>query len=597
MGANTDRTSEYLNYRSTLFSRVLDGIISPSSFKVLKANGKERRYSIYNIEYLSNLPENAVIGDLAILSTCGRVSGYFYNSNEVWEPDTGCRAMQGSRLVHFPDKEWKRFILHGEPEYLHWEFEDKARLKIKKSTLSNNESTTRSNSVMRLKHHSSHSTKARTPSPLATTESTATEFHQNTFSPTTYDPSASLITKNSITVHRFSSSQSPPLPISNTTSSESNTGATKLICNTIAHFKEIFSDSLDIFEKCAGPLIRLLNKGNSDSIPIVPPGNAKKDGLLLDCHISMASLFEDLIKNKDEDLLKIEDSFRVSGNKTASDLIAAMCTHSKGVHGSQFPVILGAHNVPPHPKGTKGVEILLPYHLRNSAVCSPISNGFQDNTSVLTSDGYITDPHWDFFGIPQLVLHSGGTKLWLIWLPTPENLRKAADTFFSIEKAIDFTIANALEELNNLEIRICTQQDEWFILPPCAVHAVITVEASGHKNKLFVDYGYFDTWDQAYSLIVEALVSAHKQEKDSSKKDAIIEEILVSRKAFHHWESLLKQKNDHPSASMTQARLSEIKEETKFQLKSLGYGTDSSRKRSSPSEGVHTRKRVKRLRK
>jgi hypothetical protein len=449
--------------------------------------------------------------------------------------------MQGMRLVHFPDKEWKRFILHGENEYLHWEFEEKIRGRIRSNLPRKKEPVTEIHS----KHRSSHLLKSETPS--------------------TFPPSSTM----------------------------SRTGASSLISNSIDHFKEIFSGSSDIFEKCAGPLIRFLENGNTDSIPVVPPGNTIDDGLVSDCNITMASLFEDLIKNKDEDSLKIEDSFRNSGSKTAADLISAMCSHSKGIHGSQFPVILGAHNIPPHSKGTKGIQIHLPHHLRNSGVCTPIPNGFPDNTSVLTSDGFITEPHWDYFGIPQLVLHSGGTKLWLIWQPTPENLKKGAEMFFSIEKSIDFTIYNALEQLDSLEIRICTHQNEWFILPPCAIHAVITVESSGHKNKLFVDYSYFDKWDEAYSLILKALVSAHKREKDASKKAKLIEEILVSQNAFDHWESLLKRKHDHPSASMTRIRLDKIREETTVKLKSLGYDA-SSRKHSFV--GARNRKSVKRRR-
>jgi hypothetical protein len=488
---------------------------------------------------------------LAILLSDGRYSGYFYNTNEDWTPDTGRRVMQGKRLIHFPDQEWKRWILHGDPETLHWEFDDTARENEKKRNLSEIDSSLQS------------------------------------YSPT---DDKSLLRRGSS--RAYSSKASTPYP---TLPTKSN--ATGLLSEIISHFRKVFNDSPETFEKCAGPLIRILEKSDTNPINVVQPGNAKEDGLLPDRHITMVLLYNDLIKNQDEGSLQIQDSFRVSGNKSTAELVTCMSSDSKGIHGSRSPVILGAHNIPAHPLGTKGIKILPPNHLQSSGVCSPVPNGFTDDTAVMTSPGFITEPHWDFFGIPQFVIHGGGTKLWLIWPPTPANLTKASESFFSVEKSIDFTITKALEELSGLEIRLCTQEDDWFILAPCAIHAVVTVKSSGHKNKLFVDYGSFDEWDRAYSLISNSLKAEYDKVYESSRKTAIIEEILESRKAFRHWESLLKQKVDHPSASKTRTRLNEIKKEVEVRLKSLGYVQGSSRKRrSSPSPETgqnRTKKRVK----
>jgi hypothetical protein len=515
------------------------------------------------VQSLSHLPRKAEIGDLAILSSGEAVSGYFLNAYEIWEPDTGYRVLQKKPLVHFPAKEWQRWILHGDHDALHWEFDDTARGKIKKDTSSTGESASKSQLDRNIKDSGrvpSHSSKANTPSP--TTPSILSLFTPSPAPPATNKPNAA-----------------------------------ELLSDIILYFSGIFSDSPETFGKCAGPLIQLVQRDNGNAIPIARLGDAKEDGLLPGRLITMSSLYNDLMRNEDELSLNIQDSFRVTGNKTTGDLLTAMSSDSKGLRGSRFPVILGAHNVPAHPRGTKDIKILPPSFLQNSGVSSPVPNGFTDNTAVLTSHGFLTEPHWDFYGIPQIVVHGGGAKLWLVWPPTPENLKKASEFLFSVEKLIDFTITRALEELNDLEIRFCTQQDEYFILPPCAIHAVITVKASGHKNKLFVDYGYFDVWDQGYSLIIESLKLEHQQVHDCSRKDAIIEEILESRKAFLHWESLLKQKYDHPSASKTRARLNEIKEETEVHLKSLGY-VFSSRKRRSPSPVIgQNRKRAKKGRK
>jgi hypothetical protein len=502
------------------------------------------------------LPKRAEIGDLAILASEGHFSGHFYNSDGKWKPDTGNRVLQKKRLVHFPDEEWDRWILHGDPDSLHWEFDDTARENTRKRNNISDGAESKSRCSTELGRRPSHSSKFSTTSSLTP----------------------------------------PPTPTPPITD-ESNVN--KLISRVIAYFHDIFSDSPETLEKLTGPLNLLLNKANTNVITVVLVGNAKEDGLLPGRHITMSNLYDDLMKTDDEQSLNIQDSFRVTGNKTIGELLTAMSSDSKGLHGSRFPVILGAHNVPAHSKGTKDIKILPPNYLQDSGVSSPVRDGFTDNTSVLTSNGFITEPHWDFYGIPQIVVHAGGEKLWLTWPPTPENLKKAAGFFFSVEKSIDFTITMALEELNGLEIRFCTQRDEWFILAPCAIHAVITVKASGHKNKLFVDYGSFDLWDQAYSLITESLELEYHQVNDSSRKDAIIDEILESRKAFSHWESLLKQKYYHPSTSETRVRLNEIKKENESRLRNLGYILSSSRKRRSPSpeKGQTSGKHAKKSRK
>jgi hypothetical protein len=489
-------------------------------------NRKTRPYSIYHVKSLAELPSQAGIGDLAILSSAEKVEGYFYDGN--WLPDTGYRVNQGRKLTHFPDSEWERWILHGDSDSLRWEHDDTIRYEGKKCV------------GMEKQGHF------------------GTEVKKS---------------------ERRSSRIDIPYSFTPSSMSPLEENATKLLSRIVTHLGSIFANSPETFIKCAGPLKQLLEKGNSASIPIVEPGNAKNDGLLPDHHITMTSLFEDLMQNNDVSSLEIQDSFRLSGNKSVAQLMTAMSSDSKGLLGSSTPVVLGALNVPAHPGGSKSIEILLPFYLRNSGVCTHVPNGFTDNTAVLTSPGFISEPHWDYFAIPQKVIHAGGIKLWLIWPPTSENLKKGSENLLSPENSIDFTISKALEELNDLEIRLCTKQDDWFILAPCAIHAVITVTASAHKNKLFVDYGSFNIFDEAYSLITETLVL--ESQKDHTRREAIIEEILESRKAFLHWESLLEQNSHHPSAPKTRERLNEIKKETQVRLKRLGY-TPSKKRCSYP---------------
>jgi hypothetical protein len=529
-----------------LFDVFLGNLVSPKvELKVLTSrkgknkNKKTRLYRIYRIKSLTELPSQAEIGDLAILLSAEQVEGFFYDGN--WVPDTGYRVNQGRKLTHFPDPEWERWILHGDSDSLRWEHDDTVRYEGKKAVEMEKRGRTE---VKRSERGSSRSSRPDIP-------------------------------------YSFTPSPTPPL----------KENATELLSRIVKHLGSIFANSPKTFIKCAGPLKQLLKNGNSATIPIIEPGNAKTDGLLPGQHITMTSLYKDLMQNDDASTLEIQDLFRVSGNKSVAQLMTAMSSDSKGLLGSSTPVVLGALNIPAHPDGSKLIEILLPFHLRNSGVCTPVPNGFTDNTAVLTSPGFISEPHWDFYAIPQKVIHAGGIKLWLIWPPTSENLKKGSENLLSPESSIDFTISKALEELNDLEIRLCTKQDDWFILAPCAIHAVITVTPSAHKNKLFVDYGSFNTFDEAYSLITETLVLESR--KDCTRRAAIIEEILESRKAFHHWESLLKQNSHHPSATKTRERLNEIKKETQARLKSLGY-TPSKKRSSDP---LVKESNVKRLRK
>jgi hypothetical protein len=105
----------------------------------------------------------------------------------------------------------------------------------------------------------------------------------------------------------------------------------------------------------------------------------------------------------------------------------------------------------------------------------------------------MTEPHWDYFGVPQVIMHASGVKLWLVWPPTEKNIKVTSEKLLSGTSAIDFTIGMALELLNGLELYLCTDRNDYFTLAPNTIHAVISVTHCSHKNKLFMDYTHFDT--------------------------------------------------------------------------------------------------------
>jgi hypothetical protein len=358
----------------------------------------------------------------------------------------------------------------------------------------------------------------------------------------------------------------------------------KILSDIIEHYRLIFSKSPMTFEKCSAPLIQLIQKVENDAITITELGNAKEDGLLPGQHVTMKDLFEDLLNCRNEESLKIQDPFRVTGEKGIAHLITAMSSDSKGLLGEETPVALGAVDIPAHAKGSKLIDHTMPYNLRDSGVCAEVTGGFMDKGSVITSPGYVSEPHWDYFGIQQQIIHAGGKKLWLVWQPTSENLRKAAEHLLCPSKSVDFTISVALEELTDLKIYFCTKQDDWFSMEPSAIHAVFTVTPSAHKSKLFVDYGTFEKWEEAYCIIIDTMISKYqKQNGNDEERKKVIQEIIDSTKAFCHWDVLLEKIPDHPLASITQSRLDKIKGKIDSILMALGCANHTKKRPSNRS--------------
>jgi hypothetical protein len=108
------------------------------------------------------------------------------------------------------------------------------------------------------------------------------------------------------------------------------------------------------------------------------------------------------------------------------------------------------------------------------------------------------------------------------------------------------------------------------------------VTAPAHKNKLFVDYGHFDKWAEAYSLLVNTMVSAHKElGVDDDDKQKVIGDLMDSCKCFPHWEALLRKERDHTSAHTTRVRLDTIKSRVPELLDELAPNASNLGKRAT----------------
>jgi hypothetical protein len=515
--------------------------IDSTEEKEMHGEKEVRKYLIYKIHSYP-LPQTEENGAIAILSTGGKTLGYHYKNG--WNLDTGNRVGSKKKLIRFPDKRWSRWVLHddGDPISIRWEYEDTIRNKYKKKLVSSEPSIVE---------------------PMVVDDMNILGRRSSNV----------LCLKGVVNPYMLTPEPTPP----------SFKHPNQWIFDIIEHFQGIFSKSPETVEKCCTPLWLLLKHYGDTPIPMRKPGNVKKDGILEEDHIFIADLFADMIENKDKRTIDIQDTFRSSKPRRVRDLFAALVFDSKAEE-EETPIILGAINVPPHEKGSKGISISLPPSLRDYGFNSGVPGGFPDETSVITSPGYVTEPHRDYSGIKQHILHSKGLKVWLIWPPTRENLEAAAPFFSAEHKSIDFNVAKALDVLTGLEVCFCQKRDEWFTLESCAIHAVITVTASGHKNKLFVDYGSFDEWDFAYCLSIDSLVSTHRARGlDREERLCVIEELRQSCKAFRHWEALLKAKPKHPLAPKTKSRLAEIKRHTNSYIRNLSDSNTRSLSKRAPS--------------
>jgi hypothetical protein len=347
-----------------------------------------------------------------------------------------------------------------------------------------------------------------------------------------------------------------------------------------------------VLEKCCSPLKQLLDYTRTNDVHVVELGNAVDDGLLLGTQFTLKNILEDLERirfeglkrNRESDLIEIHDSFRLVDNLTVEDLRVSLIYGGKGSKkgDKSDPFILAALNVPPHPAGSGGVCVTPPHYLKQSGSVSSVPGGYPDKTAVISSTGFITEPHWDYHGVPQIIMHCSGEKLWLTWPPTIHNIQVASDSLLTGAKSMDLTIGKALDLLQGLEIYHCTEQNEYFTLPPYTIHAVISVSTCAHKNKLYTDFAHFDTWDRNFTFLFEKLIKTYNRGGTNAlTKDTVLYEMTEGRKAFYHWDALVNEFPTHAESAKGRERLEEMKHIMEGHLKTFAlpdYTTHATKK-------------------
>lgn len=99
---------------------------------------------------------------------------------------------------------------------------------------------------------------------------------------------------------------------------------------------------------------------------------------------------------------------------------------------------------------------------------------------TITPAGAISPPHIDDSGMPAIIHHLSGRKLWLFWPATAENKIKW-ERHLEVVGRRD-ALCDALGGLlDGLQVLI-VEEPGWFYIPPACIHCVITLTVSIHIN-------------------------------------------------------------------------------------------------------------------
>ncbi|KAJ7790948.1 hypothetical protein B0H14DRAFT_3161158 [Mycena olivaceomarginata] len=143
-------------------------------------------------------------------------------------------------------------------------------------------------------------------------------------------------------------------------------------------------------------------------------------------------------------------------------------------------------------------------------------------SSVWTPSGWFTDTHVDGNGTSQTLAHVEGEKLWLVWPATEKNLAWWGINHPSPLHGREPLTPSALDNLEGLQvlhvIQPCT-----FILPPFAIHSVISFSTSSHTGTYFAHSAH---WAQARLGLDFAKTLVRNPAFGDIKASVLIEDIL-----------------------------------------------------------------------
>lgn len=343
----------------------------------------------------------------------------------------------------------------------------------------------------------------------------------------------------------------------------------RLFLDILAHLQLLFPDPSLQFNSCSTPLTTLASLTlpvtigdvfDAASTGVYPGGN----------QLTLQSVMQDLMHSPPIPIFEAFSSEPDNVPWTTADLMTCIFRSSFGARDPGWVdeyQVLGTLAVPASEQGSSAVRIALPDHLKDWGDSSDF--GYRhNNTSVVTGAGYLTEPHFDYAGSSQLIVHVEGRKLWMTWPPTKGNVETFMEYFRSSFRSQRLTLSTALQKLEGLEVRYLTKSGQCFFLLPYEFHACISETCSVHRGHNFVHYDHFEHFRQAHLQVLDsfAQVADNTTLGDCNR---CLKHLEDGRTDLEHYWSLLSNKPGWELAHSMPFHLRELEQNTERLIERL----------------------------
>ena len=171
--------------------------------------------------------------------------------------------------------------------------------------------------------------------------------------------------------------------------------------------------------------------------------------------------------------------------------------------------------------------------------------------STWTPPAAISHTHMDYYGSMQYTIHFYGKKLWILWPPTPPNLR-----WFSLrhKKRADADLTlDCIRNLEGLQLNFLDNTEARFVIKPNTLHACLSFSSSAHTAVQVWSYSHFD---ESYSIMEWGLqwLRGLYISRGQSRVE-MIEEADALKDEMEKWCKLAKRNLKHPSTSRLQKEI------------------------------------------
>ena len=171
--------------------------------------------------------------------------------------------------------------------------------------------------------------------------------------------------------------------------------------------------------------------------------------------------------------------------------------------------------------------------------------------STWTPPAAISHTHMDYYGSLQYIIHFYGKKLWILWPPTPHNLR-----WFSLlhKKRADANLTlDCIRNLEGLQLNFLDSTETRFVVQPNTLHACLSFSSSAHTAVQVWSYSHFD---ESYAIMEWGLqwLRGLYTSRGQSRAE-MIEEADTLKDEMEKWCSLAKRNPNDPSTSRLQKEI------------------------------------------